>query len=145
MAKGYPDYFGQSVWPKHGSMRTDDELVGVIAGLDTETILLATGLGVLHGATIFINSTVLPAGIEFILTVDGIIVYQNFLLRIFQYFRDTPADIIISCTEYDIENGSYSVVINGGISFISSFRVQIHNWGGANINDTAEIYYYHVT
>ncbi|MCJ7639024.1 MAG: hypothetical protein MUO70_03935, partial [Euryarchaeota archaeon] len=39
MARGYPDYFGTSIWPKYGTpIRTGGLVVNVPAGLDVDVI-----------------------------------------------------------------------------------------------------------
>jgi len=144
MAKGFPDYFGQSIWPKYGTMLTDDELVAGVAPGATATILYVTGQGQLRNASLFINGMGNPASIYILITVDGVLVYANPLYTIMYYFGDTPSDVIAQCTLYDIVAGIYSIVINREIPFVSSFKVEILNNSILALTDFAEIYYYHV-
>lgn len=38
MAKGYPDYFGQSIWPKFGTLLSDVNHAHIIDGANTDII-----------------------------------------------------------------------------------------------------------
>jgi len=55
VARGYPDFFGYSIFPWHGSIRQDGDAVNVGIGA-TETVLSLTGKRVVYSAFIAIDS-----------------------------------------------------------------------------------------
>ena len=79
MSKGYPDYFGQSVWPKYG------DLIAATGGFHVHnnetTIMLAyTGQGVLSYLQIGITDIAMNDAVTISVEIDGDILFQQSLM-----------------------------------------------------------------
>ena len=115
MARGYPDYFGQSIFPKYGGARQEvQNKVSVPAGT-TKSIVTVTGKGVMYQAGIQVLGYTAAYSDRFYLYVD------NSLLATvsFEWKRDYspmilhPYDWCIHC--YDTVSGNFVAYFSGPI------------------------------
>ena len=70
MAKGYPDYFGQSVFPKYGPMTILSSLVPLI-GAGTTTLVTVDGQGNLSYLELNMISAAGLTSAQFAMYIDG--------------------------------------------------------------------------
>lgn len=79
MAKGYPDYFGQSIWPKYGAPIYNTTPVYELGMLETKNILSISGNGVLYSlhSGVYADSTIVLVVVE--LFVDGQMIFDSSL------------------------------------------------------------------
>jgi len=75
MAHGYPDYFGQSVWPKYGEPVSTDETFTVTAGT-SEDVLDLTCQGVLYFLLIHVWTTAALYNLYVKVTIDGTVLFS---------------------------------------------------------------------
>ena len=135
MARGYPDFFGHSVFPYFGPTNIIDD-AGFCTGAFDQIINL-TGKGVFLGATVYINDNDdPPTGIfEIAIRVDG---GDNFRLRTFrlddQYygwnFPSMGREVY-----WNLETREYVYLIDREISFGVSFEVLLGAAGYAGAPD----------
>ena len=147
MAKGYPDFFGQSIFPHYGAMNvivTERTLTGV----DAETITPIEMKGVLAGGTISIipgtATDMDDLWVEF--EIDGVMLKQiiagqsdnaDYTNREIALFRTIEATFSIPRFRYEIAHE---------INFINSVSFRLVNMDAAlTCTYETELFYYHVT
>lgn len=143
MAKGYPDYFGQSIWPKFGTMlyaSFDDN----IAPGARETILDLTIQGQLHWGEIEFSSTS-ALGEKFYLTVDDLVEFPIDLDRFLYTGFNGASGIPIQCYYADFTSFIDRLLIAYPIPFHTAMKIEVENTAGAVLACTAYFGYYNVT
>ena len=131
MAKGYPDFYGFSIWPKYGAVMTDNVIGGVaVDGADTLVHLLV-GKGRITGGVFRLRWCADWRFVWPIITVDGNILTPE--IGVPGFITWYGAD----CSGYPVNLKSYTGPL-GSCSwdyvkdyvFNDSFQVIIHNNSG---------------
>jgi len=124
MPKGYPDYFGQSVWPKYGDLIAAFDAFHV--HFNETTIMLAyTGQGVLSYLQIGITDIAMNDAALINIEIDGNLLFQQTLMG----FRvDGPHSGSVSpLTCYSVNMNptfnEYKLEIGREMPFLHSIRV----------------------
>lgn len=143
MAKGYPDYFGQSIWPKYGTMLYDtyDDTVPP-GGSDTLIDLIIQGQ-VAWGSIRLWSATELF--VQLWLTVDDMIdLYMDddyFLLTNIPGTMGYP----YLCTYNDSGKAWLNLAQSFPIPFHTNYKMRIKNLGANDIVVFANWGYYDIT
>ena len=143
MAKGYPDYFGQSVWPKYGEMElsTYNDPVGTLL---TIPVVDLTSQAVLHSGYIYIFNVTNPGSVSMEVIVDG---KSLGAMDLSFYFRVSGVQGIrmpFIMTEY-MSAGSFCIFVVGvEIPFKSTFQVLVKNLTALDINVLSYLGYYRI-
>lgn len=70
MARGYPDYFGQSIWPKYGSPLLINQSSTILSA-GTHTLIDISVQGVMFGLVARVSCATILTNIQLKLTIDG--------------------------------------------------------------------------
>jgi len=125
MAKGYPDFFGQSVFPHYGALQQiagDDILIGVA----TSTLINLEMKGSIQSGNV--NWTQMVAGYEnayvFQIWVDGTLVEQVTMDHLQYGYTISAKAMIFRTLVYDEVHPMYECEIAAPITFINSFQLR---------------------
>ena len=133
MARGYPDFFGFSVFPQYGPFTEEHGApVDILAG-NTRDFFELTAKGVIYDGYHRIYSCADPSNILINVTVDGDLipsVSPDVLLR---YNLTSEGDYLISLKEYNPELGEYIVALRRGTTFSGTFKTTIINDSAGDI------------
>jgi len=141
MARGYPDFFGYSIFPQYGS-HNQAVFNDTIPAAGVHNLITVNGKGVLQSGYVEIwNGTDLIYNTLYI-EVDGQ-PYTDLSLYIllegnFTKLLEYPFTLL----KYDIEHNDFYVAINGVISFTQSLVIDYNmNVASSSHNVYAEINY----
>ena len=144
MSKGYPDYFGQSIWPKYGGMINDNGNFDII-GLDTVVLTSYTGQGVLVFLDFEITDDDLVGSCSFEAHVDGVPIQIQSL----NGFRDEGPQVgnrsPLVCRFADKVTGVYILNMGIDVPFRTSFEIQCNVAAGNTVHVSTYVGYYAVT
>jgi len=144
MAKGYPDFFGQSIFPIYGSLNVDED-VSDLTGTESAILHQITGKGSIVGGSVTITAVdkgfAPNASINLSVTGAGyFIIYCSSLLRPeFLHGYST----IFKTLSYDIVTGIFSFEVTKEINFVDGFSLQGNMWSpgrDAEFRSTIEYY-----
>ena len=127
MAKGYPDFFGFSIFPQFGDYKieiNDPFLVGMDAW---GTIFELTAKGKLYSGFLHITTAHSLTAIQIRFTIDGEVwtseTLPGMLTRGLSDTYAYPAVLAL----YNVEIGEYAWVFQQDITFASQFKVELHS------------------
>lgn len=144
MAKGYPDFFGQSIWPKYGTMIVDSDSVDTAGAAETDVLTL-TGAGVwtyLLGIL-----TPLAAGGEYTirLYVDGGLLFILTSGSAYVCAYNEGGGSMLRVNYSDKSNDLIHVMLSKDLPFHDSIRVTVQRSAAINVNFTYYLGWYKVT
>lgn len=148
MARGYPDYFGQSIWPKYGTMFQDFSGAVTVAKDATETINTITGQGsILCGYVYLLGKAYFPVGIVKLTIDDTEITSLNInSVEPNVFNRDYPYPLWFHYA--DLLSLECSLGVREGVSWRSSIVVTVKNSTGVvgeDLTVQSRLFYFHVT
>jgi len=145
VARGYPDFFGYSVFPFWGVHQIQGMLWGVVGvGLNQDIFLLSLK-GVVRGGSFTLDLPDDPSNIGITLTIDGNVFGAFFLDTLLRYnflSRDTSVFYLL---HYDSDAQKYTIVLTPDISFGTEYRVNVLNAGAVNVNVFGSVIYSWIT
>ncbi len=144
MAKGYPDFFGFSMFPYYGTTNVIYRNAGV-GPLDFIDVMNLTLKGVCIGGYINIvtNASDHAGRIRFWIDDELIVPDFDFDNDLFHRHRNTPSPLIMS--ESSKENLRHFVILTKQISFENNARIAVYNIDAIlNLNVTSEMYYHQI-
>ena len=145
MARGYPDYFGQSMWPKYGAPLMDSaEEIGM-ANLATKTLHSIAAQGVLYDLTVLISGSSSIDGAIFYLKIDGEEITRwapNSAYERFYHITGTEAIVV---EVIDFETRMMIVRLRRELPFRSSVVLTVYNGTGDFVTVRSSLVYYVVT
>ena len=124
MAKGYPDFFGFSIFSQYGSFQMGEYLLAASLANSTTTIFNLEGKGKVYSARLHSNIAVDPSNLAVQVIVDGITTGAHGIKTLLKYGIRGSLDMPFVVTEYDEAFPQFTLVIQQDISFVSSFVVQ---------------------
>lgn len=125
MAKGYPDFFGQSIYLRYGSINLKEvaEIVNP-PSYDDNLVNIAAKGKIAGGYLLFSTADDLQEWV-LKLTIDGVTVFEDSIITLFEdYVLEDPVTVI-NFQKYDTLNGKYVIGFNDNISFESSFLLEL--------------------
>jgi hypothetical protein len=144
MAKGYPDYFGQSVWPKYGPLQFQGILSpDVLAGATTTLFSIAAQSIGRHGRMRLINVTN-PTKVSMQLTVDGTLVLNYTLTYLFSVFGHGGAGDPIVVLNYDVIGQTFDIEFGVGLAIGQGMALAVFNNLATDIAVAGRLTYYQV-
>lgn len=145
MARGYPDFFGYSIFPSYGLFLTHDQTIAPMLDTEDFNMIDIAGKGKVHGGYLDIDSLASMAGVSITITIDGVYygTYIPFNDREDAIFA--PGADLLWLMLYDPDSGHVVYGIAEGATFGQSFVINVENTSGANINVDASCKYYQVT
>jgi hypothetical protein len=143
MAKGFPDYFGQSVWPKYGQMVKDTGF-SVFFGAGVATLTTHTGQGVLALGNMKVHGLVPSDLAHFTLKVDGRIWHYVYLADFTKYgiFPGTMGPFVARSVRVD--DPQYFLELSQPIVYGLSFDLDFHSVAGSDFTVDYDFIHYAV-
>ena len=126
MARGYPDYFGYSMFPSYGNLLELEDAFGIIAGA-TITIMELNHKGMICGGYIRLSGAVPLNNYLIIPYIDGI-AHVDFLSNIpFDYGFQLPDGHMFYVSYYNNTDNEIVFSMSPGFPFGVSFAITIEN------------------
>ena len=145
MAKGYPDFFGHSVFPQLGSFINESEGPDVIANGDTHDVFSISGKGCVYDGyhRIYLCTDFSLTSVR--LTIDGVASQWAALDTLLEYRFTQEGEYIYTLQQYCPEDQQAIIAIRDEITFATDFKSEIRNLTGFNISAVSVFYYAKVT
>lgn len=145
MARGYPDYFGQSIWPKYGTpIVTGGSSVPVAAGT-TVTIVDIDSTGVLFAASILTGTVGDYASSYFSLYVDDQLFWRCFLYNAFLPPASEGMEGVMRVTMENRVAKYVHMALSREIPFKDSVQMKVTNGSASEIGAIPLAVHYIVT
>ena len=145
MARGYPDFFGRSIYPKYGVLqRHEAAFMGILPGA-TQTILNVTAQGTtgpsyLYATGIGDLSLLVP-----ICYIDGArLTYRSIAVMVSEN-NSKGEDYVFFLRRWEPASHKVYVYLTPYINFTGSYRVDLWNQSAANVDCDMYFNYYSVT
>jgi len=129
MPRGYPDYFGQSIFPQYGQAYSI-VLSGTLNAYPHSTVLFdITGKGLILGGNVIFYNVYAGGNLWLNLTIDNEIVYNNTIDNLFNWKLDTYSDYPIKIAQYGVLVNPYIVHLKSGVTFSFAYKL-VASWTG---------------
>jgi len=132
MARGYPDFFGYSVFPYYGDLLEQDPMVAAVLAGDTETIFSLTHKGVVLGGYLYIDDSINWLWINLRLTVDSSELISFSIESFLGINLISCPGVPINILALDMEAKGAILAFTPQISFSTEYKVEIIN---ASVDD----------
>jgi hypothetical protein len=144
MAKGYPDFFGTSIWPKYGTILVEEDDL-IVAGGAVATLFDIAIQGVISFG--YILCIPVPPNLLFniMVEIDGYTypVYGPNDYNIYGWLPGSNLPLVLSYMEGAIHEASF--LIGKEVPIHNKFKVSLDNNTGGNVHAYWNIGYYVVT
>lgn len=146
MAKGYPDFFGQSIFPYYGPLIEENNTI-MVTGPEYATLIDLDMKGVVAGGIIQI---LLTAGASedhsyFDILVDGDRLARLLCSELLNGVYTIGINGLVHTTDYDVRGEMYRCEITHDINFGERFQINVgSSWGGQTPEFYSSIHYYQV-
>jgi hypothetical protein len=144
MARGYPDFFGSSIFPGYGvPLSLVSMAIPIAAGATVAVVDLALKGSTGHGF-IYLDDLVTIADVTVQATIDG---YAHFILgldNLYNILAPHERQSLVSLTYLNRESQHATLSICPGIPFGQSFKVEITNGLATDITANVELLYFSV-
>jgi len=144
MARGYPDFFGFSVFPGPGAGVSNVGGVVAVAGGNTETLIELSLKGSVVGGQVY-GDNLGPNGLYAIqVTLDGVLIDECFLgnMRLLYQYQDEG--FLFALNYYNLEDNDWQARVAEQLSFGFQYKLALRNADVNLVNVTTNIYYYNV-
>jgi len=133
--KGYPDFFGFSIFPQFGAYQYTDSGAIIVAANTWGTIFDISAKGRIYTGYIAIQDLGLAdtSTIFVEMTVDGQLMYSFTLDVMQQIGHNQPFDLPFVLAAYDKKTNYYNVVLQSDFSFSQSVLVRVFTDATAQI------------
>jgi len=140
MPRGYPDYFGQSVFPKYGTASLEAAMVNAVADDETELIKIE-GKGRTYGGVVISPDPDLKTTSRVRIYIDDELFFNWSIhsLYLHGFTSMTPLPESILC--YDPTSPNYAIGIEKDLTFEQSFALKFDNTAAAVITIAYYMYY----
>lgn len=141
MAKGYPDFFGYSVFPQYGPYQFETPAFAALAAGISGNLFSISGKGVLTGGFIAFSSIDEPANVHIQMKPDGVDSYDYLLEYYKDYGFNFPATGMFFASDYEAADGYVTLHPTPGLTFSSSLVVYVSNNAAGAINIASNIWW----
>lgn len=142
MARGYPDYFGQSAWPKYGKLYVAEWNQSIDSGNDADIVSLSMQGQVVSG-NIRVVMAASPIDVLFTLTVDDLVVqlsWDRFMYTDMTGRNGYPIELT-----YAGDDWLWHVYrIGAPVPFRTTFSINLLNQAAASVSIESIVGYYQV-
>jgi len=144
MARGYPDFFGFSIFPQYGTFSLDEALGQVCASGATTEITEVLGKGVTYGGYLHLSFDAEDKEtVGVIIEIDSNIFRQDIYLPMAAYHRWVVENRFLRMIEYSW-NGITSYLIfeiADGFTFSFNLKLSIWNTSGVPVSSSHNIWW----
>ena len=144
MARGYPDYFGTSIWPKYGSPLYAS-YSDVVAAATTVKVLELAVQGVLLYAHVFIEDITDFTKVKVRPLLDSVSGYQLQIAELLSLGFVVGVRNPLVLASYNGNAGSVCLYVPIEIPFHEGFAIEVFNNQATDISVIAQCGYYVVT
>jgi len=140
MAKGYPDFFGFSMFPYYGSL-LDSLVMGNLLPSTTADVTSLTGKNHIFGGCLRVFNLSDPTDLTVQILVDGAIVQNLTYGNLFRYNESSKPISLVVYTELSYEKELLSMRFMGGITVEDGFIIRLTNGGSYTMNGSGDLFY----
>ena len=140
MARGYPDFYGQQIFPKYGTPTSDFVvLLNCPNGATTQAFSI-NGPGRTYGGSLhFFSTNNSPNFVQLAVTIDGVLYNTYSLLRLLERNYTQRGDYFVQLLQYDAGDDEYELAFLPDFTFYTSITVSVINNCGAALLVTGEL------
>lgn len=145
MAKGYPDFFGMTLYPQVRIFTQITLTDKVIATGAIDFAYKATGIGISYDGFVIIDCAGDPDGLTIQVVLDGVGIASLTLTDLLNNTMTHDDDYPFVLKQYNKGTGQYGISLKGGLNFSSYYWVQCWNTSGNDATLNGRFYWYEVT
>ena len=145
MPRGYPDYFGQSIFPKYGSLKVaTGSGISLPNGVE-KTVVSISGKGQVYSGFMSISGTVSPVNTSCRVYVDNNLIFAQTIKNMLDHGFTLPDTTLLYVREYNTTNNYALIVVMKGITFEVNFVLKALATASATLSGSGNIYWYEIT
>jgi len=123
MPRGYPDYFGQSIFPKYGTITIDDQVVNCPQGVVT-TIHNIEGKGRIYGGAFATGAGTPDTTDELQIIIDGITLFNITMYDFWDIFSPVEDHLPMRFLYYDTGSPKFRLAYIKDFTYEKSFVIK---------------------
>ena len=140
MPTGYPDYFGQSIFPKYGTW-TQKQGITQVPALDEQRVFIIEARGRVHFGQFLEQGSNSDAGDQYFLYVDGELVEENSIATILKTRPTKSPFPVLSVFYYDPDTPLFGISLAHDLPFEKSIELQFTSDAGVIVPVGFNIFY----
>jgi len=140
MARGYPDFFGQRIFPRYGVPTSDIAILLNCPNGATTEVFSIVGPGRTYGGGLhFFSANDFPIAVQLALTIDGVLYNTYSLAWLLERNYTQRGDYFVQLLQFDAGDDEYEVAFLPDFTFHALITVSVINNCGAALNVTGEL------
>lgn len=140
MPRGYPDYFGQQMFPKYGALKSISDYHSS-SGSGEKTLVNINGKGIVFGGRIWVLSSDARNYDIIRMYIDGESSFSMAMSHMNLYDVDYNSQLPVFLIYYDELNPRYEIGIRSGITFDSNFKLTYYQSNPTAFSIFYDFYY----
>lgn len=144
MPRGYPDYFGQSIWPKFGTMMYGD-VFETVDPADSLTVINLSMQGQMYWIYLRLDAPTTPLSFTGKISIDQMIDFPLYETHTDRKGVDGETGRIFKCTFDDSNKSQIVLMLSQPIPFHDTFKLTVTNDMAGDLVVYASYGYYIIT
>lgn len=141
MPRGYPDFFGTSVFPYFGPVEIQAPLIAIVAAGGRELIFELTAKSIIRGGYLHIVGQPNPLLGLIDFSIDAAVGWYTSSLLALKRNWIQNKEWFFGLTEYSPVDELYTIAFSGDSTIGQSFRLYYENGGAANVTLSGYLWY----
>ena len=144
MARGYPDFFGYSVFPTWGPANMQDHLVDTVNPFNIETVYELTQKGTIYGGWLRMYDSLAGGGSFIRCTIDGVLLSRRTPEQMLLYTLTYDESMPFFVTLHDIPGQNWIIQFSRGVNFGYQYKLELEHVGLGAIDIEGKLFYAYV-
>lgn len=140
MARGHPDYFGMSVFPKFGPFNRE-YVVKAITSIGYTTLIDIEGKGQIYGGVSHVSSGVAILNDYYYILIDGVDAGAYPFSYLYDHGYFSQPFLPVSLLRYDKVSHDMDVLFGARFTFEQTFQIKYYANSAINRNTTTRIFW----
>lgn len=140
MPRGYPDYFGQQMFPKYGGAKFTSKYKVITTSGNVE-VLAISGKGRIYGGYMYTKDPDSTKNDRFRLRIDGETIPAPDFEALLSYGHISTTDTLLYIIYYDELTPKYVVGLKNNITFDYDFAVLYNKTSANDVTVEVNVYY----
>jgi hypothetical protein len=144
MARGYPDFFGTSIFPGYGLPLSTLDVAVVIPALTEVDIISLALKGSIGLGLIYLEDLVTIEDVTLQAVIDGAVHFEFGIDNLYNILTPLNNDSLFSLSYLNRETQKACILLKPGLQLGQTFVVKLNNGLGTDIESSVSLLYYRV-
>lgn len=129
LTKGYPDFFGYSIFPQYGTYVVEEKPATVLGAGATVTLFDITAKATVYGGFIHVYGFTVELGLTLEWYIDGDLWWAPDVPHLVRWGVKSGIDLPFVIMTSDVYHGDVMIGIKAGTTFVTSLKIDITSGG----------------